>query len=123
MNPQTLHQMAERVAALMEERLGARGTGLRAKLASRGRALPRRLRAEAELLAEAAARAANPKLARQVDMERVSAAFDALVRHLKPLGAGARRRGMALNFLASVAFALVVTGAGVVTVMALRGYL
>lgn len=123
MNPQTLHQMAERVAALMEERLGAKGTGLRAKLASRGRALPRRLRAEAELLAEAEARSLNPKLARQIDLERVSLAYDALVRHLKPLGAGARRRGLALNFLASTAFALVVTGAVVIAVLALRGYL
>ncbi|MDP1669962.1 hypothetical protein [Phaeovulum sp.] len=123
MNPQTLHQMSERVAQLMEERLKARGTGLRAKLAHRGRALPRKLRAEAELLVEAEARSVSPKLARQIDMERVSLAYDALVRHLKPIGASARRATLAVNLAATVVFVLVVTAAAVLAVMVWRDYL
>lgn len=122
MNPQTLHQMSERVAQLMAERLKARGTGLRAKLAHRGRALPRKLRAEAELLIDAEERALSPKLARQIDMERVSLAYDALVHHLKPIGAGARRRGYALDLAAIVVFVLIVTAAVVVAAMVWKGY-
>ena len=123
MNPLTLHQMSERVAQLMEERLKARGTGLRAKLAHRGRALPRKLRAEAELLIDAEASSLSPKLARQIDMERVSLAYDALVHHLKPMGAGARRRGFALDLAATVVFVLVVTAVTVLGVMVWRDYL
>lgn len=122
MNPQTLHQMSERVAQLMAERLKARGTGLRAKLAHRGRALPRKLRAEAELLIDAEERALSPKLARQIDMERVSLAYDALVHHLKPIGVGARRRGYALDLAAIVVFVLIVTAVVVIAAMVWRGY-
>jgi len=122
MNPQTLHQMSARVAQLMEERLKARGQGLRAKLAHRGRALPRRLRAEAEILAEAEAKSLSPKLARQIDMERVSLAYDALVRHLNPLGAGERRLSFVINTAASAVLIGLVVGAAVVGFMAWRGY-
>ena len=122
MNPQTLHQMSARVAQLMEERLKARGQGLRAKLAHRGRALPRKLRAEAAILVEAEAKSLSPKLARQIDMERVSLAYDALVRHLNPLGAGERRVTWAINLAASVVLIGLITGAAVVGFMAWRGY-
>ncbi len=111
------------MAQLMEERLKARGTGLRAKLAHRGRALPRRLRADAEFLIDAEAKSLSPKLARQIDMERVSRAYDALVSHLKPMGAGARRRGAALDLAATVVFVAVVTAAALLGVMVWRGYL
>ncbi|WP_372837697.1 hypothetical protein [Phaeovulum sp.] len=122
MNPQTLHQMSARVAQLMEERLKARGTGLRAKLAHRGRSLPRKLRAEADLLCDAEAKSLNPKLSRQIDIERVSAAYDALVRYLKPLGAGERRTTLAVNMLATVVFVVVVTAGAVMGIMFWRGY-
>ena len=46
---------ADRIASLMQDRLGARGTGLEAKLASCGRALPRKVRHAAKAVAEAAA--------------------------------------------------------------------
>jgi hypothetical protein len=107
----------------MEERLGAKGQGLRAKLDSRGRVLPRKLRAEAELLVESTARAQNPRLARQIDPERAAAAYDALVRHLAPLGNGARRRRYALNLVATVVFVIMFTGGAVLALMAWRGYL
>lgn len=122
MNPQTLHQMSARVAQLMEERLKARGTGLRAKLARRGRTLPRKLRAEAALLADAEEKSLSPKLARQIDMERVSLAYDALVHHLKPIGAGERRMSFVVNLAATVVLVVLVTGAALLGFMVWRGY-
>ena len=63
----SIQQMADRIASLMQDRLGARGTGLEAKLASRGRALPRKVRHAAKAVAETAAMAQNPKLLLQID--------------------------------------------------------
>ena len=119
----SVQQMADRVAALMEERLRIRGTGLAEKLRRGGRALPRRIRAEAELLAAAAEKARVPKLLMQLDHERVAAAYDACVRYLAPLGRGARVRGYVLDLAAASGFALVVTAAMVVGVLVWRGFL
>jgi len=119
----SVQQMADRVAALMEERLRMRGTGLADKLRRGGRALPRRIRAEAELLAAAAEKAQVPKLLMQLDHERVAAAYDACVRYLHPLGRRARVRGYALDLAAASGFALVVTAALVVGVLVWRGFL
>ncbi|AMY70679.1 hypothetical protein [Frigidibacter mobilis] len=119
----SVQQMADRVAGLMEERLRIRGAGLAAKLRRGGRALPRRIRAEAELLAAAAEKARVPKLLVQMDHERVAAAYDACLRYLAPLGRGARLRGYLLDLAAAAGFALVVTAALVLGVLVWRGYL
>lgn len=119
----SVQQMADRVAALMEERMRIRGTGLAEKLRRGGRALPRRIRAEAELLAAAAETAQVPKLLIQMDHERVAAAYDACIRYLRPLGRTARVRGYVLDLAAASGFALVVTAALVVGVLVWRGFL
>jgi len=119
----TIQQMADRVAELMELRLRARGSGLAEKLARGGRALPRRVRAAAGTLAEAAQMAQNPKLLVQIDELRVAAAYDICLHYLGPLGRGARRKGAALDILATIAFSLVVVAALVIGVLVWRGYL
>jgi len=119
----TIQQMADRVAELMELRLRARGSGLAEKLARGGRALPRRVRAAAGTLAEAAQMAQNPKLLVQIDELRVAAAYDICLHYLGPLGRGARRKGAALDILATMAFSLVVVAALVIGVLVWRGYL
>ena len=119
----TIQQMADRVAELMELRLRARGSGLAEKLARGGRALPRRVRAAAGTLAEAAQMAQNPKLLVQIDELRVAAAYDICLLYLGPLGRGARRKGAALDILATMAFSLVVVAALVIGVLVWRGYL
>ena len=119
----TIQQMADRVAELMELRLRARGSGLAEKLARGGRALPRRVRAAAGTLAEAAQMAQNPKLLVQIDELRVAAAYDICLHYLGPLGRGARRKGAALDILATMAFSLVVVVALVIGVLVWRGYL
>lgn len=119
----SVQQMADRVAALMEERLRVRGTGLAGKLRRGGRALPRKIRAEAELLAAAAEKAQVPKLLLQLDQERVAEAYDACVRYLRPLGRTARVRGYVMDLAAASGFAVVVTAALVVGVLVWRGFL
>ncbi len=123
MNLTAIHQMTERVAQLMEERLGAKGRGLHKKLGARGRALPRKVRRAVSYLAEIEAMAAAPKIARQADMERIAAAYDIAVRYLQPLGLGARRWSMLRSVAASIAFVLVITAAAVIGFMVRRGTL
>jgi hypothetical protein len=123
MSAVTIQQMADRVAALMEERLRIKGRGLAEKLQRGGRALPRRVRAAAQVLAEAAHMAQNPKLLLQVDQEQIAVAYDLCVNHLNGVNRWQRRMGWLTGFAASVAFIVLVVGGLVVAVLVLRGYL
>lgn len=116
-------QLADRVAQLLEDRLGIRGQGLAEKLRRGGRLLPRRVRAEAAYLARACEEARVPKLALRLDHEHITRAYDICVRYLKPLGAGARRKAMLLNLATSLAVVLIGTFALVLVVLVWRGYL
>lgn len=117
----TVQQMADRVAALMEERLRIGGKGLREKLRRGGRRLPRKVRREAEYLAEVCDLAQHPKVQLMLDDARIAAAYDACVKYLNPLGAGDRVKGALIGVGGSIAFALLVVVAGVVAVIVWRG--
>jgi hypothetical protein len=121
MDPITLERMTGQVSRLMEQRLGARGKDLHAKLAARSRALPRPVRRAILVLAVAEERARAPKVLRQMDPARITRAHDAAMAYLQPLGAGARLRGMLLSISASVVFALLVTGGAVAGFALWRG--
>ncbi|MBK5947571.1 hypothetical protein CCR83_14220 [Rhodobacter veldkampii DSM 11550] len=110
--------MAEDIARLMHDRLGARGHDLRATLTRLDRHLPRKLRREAEVVARAAEQAANPRLAPRIDMARVQAAHQACLHHLRPLGRAARVKRWALNLAA--ALMLVVLASAAVAIWALH---
>ena len=118
----TIQQMADRVAGLMEERLGVRGRGLEEKLRRGGRLLPRGVRAKAGVLAGLAVQAQNPKLLTQINMEDVAAAYDTCVRYLGVINPGGRRKGMLLGMASSIAFSLLVVAVLVIGVLVWRGY-
>lgn len=119
----TIGQMADRISALMEERLRIRGRGLAEKLAKGRRALPRRVHAAGETLAQAALMSQNPKLLLQIDEQQVAEAYDICLRHLGPLGRSDRRKGVLLNMAASIAFSLLVLAGLVIGVLVWRGFL
>lgn len=121
MSADTIEQMADRIAALMDQRLGARGRTLAEKLRHSGRALPRNIRAEAEVLALAADQAAHPKLMRQIDQDQITRAYDLCLRHLQGLDRGALRRGAAMDIASSIAFRLFVVAALLAVVLWWRG--
>lgn len=116
-------QMAGRIADLMEARLRVRGEGLAEKLRRGGRFLPRKVRRQAEYLAKADAEARVPRLLTRLDHERIAEAYDACVRYLKPLGAGARRKAILLDMLTGFATGLFATGVLVIVLLLWRGYL
>lgn len=122
MSAVTIQQMAERVSALMEERLAVRGATLGDKLRKGGRLLPRRVRAAAGRLAVAGSYAQNPKLLLQVDEGAVSKDYDICVRHLTAINAGAGMRRMLGSMVTSMAFGLLVLGVAVIAVLKWRGF-
>lgn len=117
----TVQQMADRVAALLEERLRVKGDTLEAKLGRAGRRLPRRVRDAGAALAQATLMIRNPKLLRQVDDQTVATAYDICVRHLISVNPAAARSGLILDIAARIAFALLVVTVLLVTVMYWRG--
>ena len=118
-----IQQMADRVAALIEQRLRVRGTGLGEKLRKGGRLLPRRVRAAAEVLHAGAVMAQNPKLWAQVDQQTVAQAYDTCVRHLNGVDGGDRRMGAVLGVAASVAFSVLAVAALLMIVLHWRGFI
>ena len=119
----TIQQLAERIAALMEQRLRLKGKDLREKLRKGGRLLPRRVRAAAETLADAAERSQNPKLLLQIDETAVVAAYDVCSKHLGKIDPKYRRTSNALRTASSIAGSLLVVGLIVIGVLYWRGYL
>jgi hypothetical protein len=119
----TIQQMADRVAALMEERLGAKGTTLAQKLRRGGRHMHRKVRRQAHYLAKSSVMAQNPKLLMQVDEEKVAQAYDACIRHLNGVSLWHKRKGVLIGIGASVLGSLLVVGVLLIAVLAWRGYL
>ena len=122
MSAVTIQQMADRVSALLEERLRLKGGDLSDKLRRAGRRLPRKVRDAGEALVAATQMAQVPKLLMQIDDGAVAIAYDICLRHLNTLNPAAARRGMLLNMLASIGFSLLVVVGLVILVLYLRGF-
>lgn len=123
MSSVAIQQMADRVAGLMEERLGLGGRGLGNKLRRGGRTLPKKVRDGAVLLAISAEKAKNPKLLAQVDMGEVADAYDACVRHLMTIDPAGRRRDYLSGVAGSVGFGVLALVGVVMLIWALWGFL
>jgi hypothetical protein len=123
MPPGSIKQMADHVAALMQQRLHVGGASLAEKLRRGGRALPRSVRSEAAFLAEASRQATNPRLLPLIDRDRVARAHDICLRHLQGLDRKARRRAALMGIASSIAFSLFAVGVLAVVVLWWRGFL
>ncbi|MBD3788063.1 MAG: hypothetical protein IE922_14035 [Sphingomonadales bacterium] len=113
MDPTTLRRMSDEVSGLLVSRLGARGPTLAARIDSRARALPRKVRRAAQALARAEACAAAPKIARQIDPRAVGRAHATCVGYLRPLGMGQRLWGGVLQVIAALFFGGLIMGLGI----------
>jgi hypothetical protein len=122
MSAVTIQQMADRVAQLLEERLGLGGKGLAAKLKRAGRTLPRKVRDAGKLLAAAAQKAQNPKLLGQIDMGEVTEAYDVCVKHLIAIDPVARKRNLFAGMVGSVGFGILALVIALAVLLAWRGY-
>lgn len=118
----TLQQMVDEVRAGLEAKLRVRGRTLDAQIRKTGRLLPRRVRRDATYLAQILPLSANPKLARMVDTAKAKQAHRNICDFLESIDVGAQRRSAALNLVASIAFALLVTGVLLLFVLVQRGF-
>lgn len=123
MSAVTIQQMAERITALMEQKLRLKGKDLREKLRKGGRILPRRVRAAAEELADAAEKSQNPKLLLQIDETAVVAAYDVCSKHLSKIDADYLWTSSILRTASSIVISLLVVVLLAVGVLYWRGYL
>ena len=119
----TIQQMADRIAALLEERLRIRGAGLGAKMRRAGRTLPRNVRQAGRRLAAAAAMAQNPKLLPQVDEGKVAADYDLCLRYLSGLSLWDRRKAVFVGTATSIIFILLAVALLTAGVLRWRGLL
>jgi hypothetical protein len=120
MSATTIQQMADRVAQLMQDRLHLKGRSLDEKLRRGGRQVPRRLRAPARFLADAADLAQNPRLAMQIDSAAVAEAYDRCIAALGGSGRAGRWMTWGLNRLATIVLSLMVLAALIVLVLRWR---
>lgn len=104
----------------MAQGLGVKGRTLEQCTARAGHWLPRRIRDEIAVIAEARALRGHPKLERQIDEARIERAYRQTAGYLDGLDLGAQRRRAALDMLALVAFRLFVVGALVIAVIVWR---
>jgi hypothetical protein len=123
MSSVAIQQMADRVAQLMDERLGVGGRDLSGALRKAGRGLPKRVREAAELLAVSAEKAKNPKLLGQIDMGAVSDAYDACLKHLTSIDPSSRRRDTVSGMVRFIGGGILILVVGIFAILAWRGFL
>lgn len=117
-------ELAPRVArleTLFDERLGVRRGPFSLRAERVRRTLPRAVRGDLAQVAAALQIAGNPRLARQVEVERVTRAADRVEAHLRTIDPKERRRGRILGTLGVLMFNLLLLVAGVVAVLIWRG--
>jgi hypothetical protein len=123
MSSVAIQQMADRVAQLLDERLGIGGRDLAAALRKAGRLLPKRVREAAGLLADAAEKARNPKLLGQIDMGAVSDAYDTCLKHLSAIDPDTRRRNTFSGMVGFIGGGIFLLAVAIFAVLMWRGFL
>lgn len=114
---------SDRIATMMEERLGVRGDGLEAKLHRAGRRLPKWVRREVAQLVEAEQRLGHPKLMMQTDPVVIEHAAKRCEKFLKSVDPAERRKEAILGFLALNSLNMLLIAAAFIAYMAWAGHL
>ncbi|WP_108482600.1 hypothetical protein [Oceaniglobus ichthyenteri] len=119
----TPQQQAQEIADLIGARLGIGGRGLENKVKKAGRLLPRRIRREAETLAQAAEFSKHPKLMRMIDPTAQKLAYRDCKRFLEQIDGSERFIRYALGLITANAFNFLAICAAVIAVLVWRGFL
>ena len=123
MEPIVINQLADRVAGLLSEKLGAKGGDLERRLAHSRRELPLRVRRSGQTLVAAQKMGANPKLAMRIDGEDVSNSYAAISRYLVGIDAAAVRSRKRYNMMAAVATQFLMVVGLLAAVLMWRGFI
>ncbi len=109
------------VTAGLHDKLGVGGADLRRTLARARHRLPRRIRAQARLLARAEPLAAHPRLRQTLDAAALQAAATQVTAYLQTIDPGERRKGWWLGLLGGLAFNLLLLGVLLLVLARWRG--
>lgn len=112
---------SEALSGALERHLGVKGRSLAQQVKCAGRMLPRRIRAQAHLVAEADALRGNPRVLRQLNEGRVARAYAEISEHLAGIDRAEARWGRILSILAAIAFNLILLFTAFVVIARLRG--
>ncbi len=116
-------EMAERLQVLVAERLRLRGPTLRRQLAWIGRRAPRSVRRDLRTVAQAAERAAHPRLASRIAHDEVAAAAARAEAWLRTVDPTARRWQFLRGVAAGLAFNLLLAAGIGIAALAAMGWI
>jgi len=122
MEPAEIQALSERVFALLQSKLGARGSTLQKRLAYVRRKLPGRIRRAGDLLVEAQNMSQNPSLAMRLEQDRLSRATAEIERYLNEFDVAAERSRRRYNKMAGIAGQFILVTAIAVSFLVWRGY-
>ncbi|MCD1627097.1 hypothetical protein K7H22_13935 [Seohaeicola saemankumensis] len=111
MTQDEVSEKSQAICTLFADKLSLSRGSLEQRLRRAGRRLPARIREQARVITEAEMLAANPKLARRVDPDKLERAFAEVRRHLLQIDPADRRRGAVLGVLGGLAFNLLLFAA------------
>ena len=119
----TYEERENHISKLIATHLGIKGKTLSIQLRRAGRLLPRDLHRNAEVLVNAVAHQASPKLARLVDNQQVERSYNACEDYLTSIDFWDRRKGKTISVLSTTAFNLLAVGGLLAGFLIWRGYL
>jgi hypothetical protein len=123
MEPAEVQALVARVFALLESKLGARGSTLQKRLTYVRRKLPSRIRRAGEVLVDAQGMAENPRLAMRLEPETLSRATTQIERFLNEIDVPAERSRRRYNKMAAVAGQVLLGAGALITLLVWRGYI
>jgi len=121
-DPARIETRIEETLALLQAKLGAGGATLKAALKRANHRLPRRIRGQARLLAEAEDFAQHPKLCLTLDGKALGRAADEVAAYLKSIDLTDRRKGWWLGMLGGLAFNILALVAALILILRWRGF-
>lgn len=121
MNPSEIENRAEEIFDALGRSFRLRGRTLAARVRKAGRLLPRGLRRDLKYLCDAQELAANPRLAKLVDMPRIERTHRYALRWLADVDPGARARDLLWESAWRIGLVVLVVGGGLIAVLAWRG--
>lgn len=89
-----------------EAKLGVKSKTLQQAFRRAGRLLPRRVRQQGSVLVDAERYGQSPKIARQMDDQKLQSAYAEVFGHLRSIDAKDRRKGQVLSLAGVIAFNL-----------------
>lgn len=117
----TLLARVDKLETLLGEKFGLTRGPLAGRLARLGRRVPGSVRRDLQQVEQARFLSGHPKLRHVTDPRQVDQAYGRAVEHLSAIDVTARRKGKAINLLATILFNLLAVIALVIIVLVWRG--